>query len=254
MPNNLIQASEVLELLTPATLGIVTFRRRIDGDDEGLSERVNAAVVNQLAAEGTGFLSSTRLRGRYAIRMCVLNHSTTEDDVETVIRRIEQIDVGDLGEPTQVAAPASARDVGVRMPWLTKPRIDAEVLRSLPFFSSLSLDQAEEVLGDAEERRFPTGTDVIEQWQYAREFFVVLEGTAEARSEQQVLRILEPGDFFGELAALDWGAGYGYVRTASVTSTSPMRLLVLASDLFNRLVREVPQIAAMISQAKRERL
>ena len=75
------------------------------------------------------------------------------------------------------------------MPWLTKPWIDAGALRSLPFFSSLSPDQAEEVLGSAEERRIPTGTEVIEQWQYAREF-VILEGTAEARPEQQVLRLL----------------------------------------------------------------
>ena len=51
---------------------------------------------------------------------------------------------------------------------------------------------------------------------------------------------MSAGDFFGELAALDWGAGYGYTRLATVVATSPARLVVVPPDVFNRLVREVP--------------
>ncbi len=57
------------------------------------------------------------------------------------------------------------------------------------------------------------------------------------------------GDFFGELAALDWDAGYGYSRTATVMATSYMRLLVSSSDEPARLVDDVPVIESRIRAA-----
>ena len=58
----------------------------------------------------------------------------------------------------------------------------------------------------------------------------------------------------GELAALDWGAGYGYTRLATVIATSPVRLLVVPPDVFNRLVSESPEFEARITEAVRVRL
>ena len=71
-----IEASDHMELLLPAHLGIVCFRRHFPGvDDEARLEAMNAALVNALAESGYGLVSSTRLHGRYAIRLCVLNHT-----------------------------------------------------------------------------------------------------------------------------------------------------------------------------------
>lgn len=83
-----IRASATLELLTPASFGIVCFRRRA-GDDAGEGERANAAVLKALAASGEGLISSTRVRGEYALRLCVLSHRTTADDVERVLHWLE---------------------------------------------------------------------------------------------------------------------------------------------------------------------
>jgi CRP/FNR family cyclic AMP-dependent transcriptional regulator len=63
-----------------------------------------------------------------------------------------------------------------------------------------------------------------------------------------------PGDFFGEIAALDWGASFGYARLATVTATSPMRLLVLTSADLLLLMNEMPQISAQVNHAVRDRL
>jgi CRP-like cAMP-binding protein len=57
-------------------------------------------------------------------------------------------------------------------------------------------------------------------------FFVLVEGTAAVTSEGQTLAVLTPGDFFGEVAILGDGR-----RTATVTSTSPARLLVFPDRL-----------------------
>ena len=81
-----VEDSPELELLAPATLGIVCFRRHPAGrDDEEDLEQLNAGLVGALAASGEGLVSSTRLFGRYAVRLCVLNHSTAPADVVRVL-------------------------------------------------------------------------------------------------------------------------------------------------------------------------
>ena len=65
---------------------------------------------------------------------------------------------------------------------------------------------------------------------------------------------LGPGDFFGELAALEWGAGFGYPRLASVIATSPVAAVVLSGDTLNSLMREAPDLAKQVRRAVRERL
>jgi aromatic-L-amino-acid decarboxylase len=81
-----IRETASLELLAPASLGIVCFRRTgSSSDDEVAVDRRNAALVAQLAASGDGLISSTRLGGRYALRLCVMNHRTTAGDVGRII-------------------------------------------------------------------------------------------------------------------------------------------------------------------------
>lgn len=88
----LVRASPVLELLSPARLGIVCFRVRPPGVDDAaaldaLNERVNTAVN----ATGRYFVSSTRLRGVLSLRLCVLGYRTTHEDVSGVIAEIERV-------------------------------------------------------------------------------------------------------------------------------------------------------------------
>lgn len=73
------------EILSPASLGIVCFRRRFDGADEEETGRRNAALVAGLAGSGVGMISSTRVDGRYALRLCIMNHRSGWGDVERVL-------------------------------------------------------------------------------------------------------------------------------------------------------------------------
>jgi hypothetical protein len=41
-------------------------------------------------ATGTAMMSSTRLRGRYSLRLCIMNHVTTWRDVEETFGMIER--------------------------------------------------------------------------------------------------------------------------------------------------------------------
>jgi aromatic-L-amino-acid/L-tryptophan decarboxylase len=93
-----IEAAPELELISPPTLGVVCFRRRPAGvDDEAELARSNSAVVARLAASGQGMISSTRLDGRYVLRLCVLNHASGRDDVLRIVRFAAECDpAGDV--------------------------------------------------------------------------------------------------------------------------------------------------------------
>jgi aromatic-L-amino-acid/L-tryptophan decarboxylase len=80
-----VEDTPELELLSPAMLGVVCFRRRYDGVGELEAEALNAALVERLRESGEGLVSSTRVGERYALRMCVLNHRSGEEDVERVL-------------------------------------------------------------------------------------------------------------------------------------------------------------------------
>jgi CRP-like cAMP-binding protein len=132
--------------------------------------------------------------------------------------------------------------------------LDTAMLRRLPLFRRLTDTELERITGLAGERAVAAGEAIIEQWDGTREFYVVLEGTAVVRTAERHLDDIGPGDFFGEIAALDRGASFGYARLATVTATSPMRLLVLAGADLLVLMEEIPEIAAQVSRAAHDRL
>jgi aromatic-L-amino-acid/L-tryptophan decarboxylase len=261
-----IEAADDLELLVPAALGVVCFRRRFGGvEDEEELARLNAGLVDGLAESGEGLVSSTRLRGRYALRMCVLNHASTARDVERALDWIE----GAPAPAAAAAANAGANDArpsistferhpDIRQSWLERRPVSAAELRDLSPFGSLTDTELGLVAHSAHEEEADAGEAIVRQWEASREFYVLLEGTAEVRArtagEERHLADLGPGDFFGELAALDWGASFGYPRLASVVATSPARLLVLPGESFNTLMRDVPGFGENIRRAARERL
>ena len=84
--------SEMLELLTPVSLSIVCLRvkpGRIDLGEETLDE-VNRTVLARIFWEDQGFLSSTLLKGRFSLRLCIINHNTNWDDVRDTLESIER--------------------------------------------------------------------------------------------------------------------------------------------------------------------
>lgn len=261
LAQKLIEESEELELLLPAQLGVVCFRRRFGGDrSEREVEELNNRLVTALDRSGEALVSSTRLRGRYAIRLCVLNHASQEADVRRTLEWLERADVPEAPEPLAEAGRPSPADpeqdphgtVGETS--LEGPRIDPGSLRVLPVFESLSERQLETVADRGRITTAGPGEAVISRWERDRDFYVVVEGAAEVRLGDEHVRDVGVGDFFGELAALDWGAGYGYARLATVVATEPARLLALDTDAFNALVNGAPGFAGRVREAAAERL
>ena len=72
-----------LELAAPVELNIVCFRYR--GDDSDHSDRVNAEIVVELQESGKVAPSTTVIDGRLAIRAAVVNHRTTEREIDKLV-------------------------------------------------------------------------------------------------------------------------------------------------------------------------
>ncbi|HEX2043914.1 MAG TPA: aminotransferase class V-fold PLP-dependent enzyme [Acidimicrobiales bacterium] len=250
-----IESSPELELLLPANLSVVCFRRRPPAvEDEHRLESANARIVADLARTGIGLISSTRLQGRYALRMCVLNHTSRKEDVDRVLGWIERASITTDTRSARRPAVQHERHPQVGEGWLARSAVERGVVASVPLFHALDEAAVTAVTAVARTQQAAPGETIVQQWDCAREFYVIVEGTASVHADGTRVAELGAGDFFGELAALDWGASFGYPRLATVVAETPMRLLVLPGASLNDLARNVPEIGRRIQRAKRVRL
>ena len=125
---------------------------------------------------------------------------------------------------------------------------------SFPLFADLDDAALNVVLKSAREQHAEAGEALITRWEGTRHFYTILSGEAAVRNDEETLRTLGPGDYFGELAALDWGAGFGYARTAHVVAVTPLRLLVLPASALHELLRHAPDIDGRLRATARRRL
>ena len=89
----LLKQEPTFEILSPRQLSIICFRFNPSHSrlsEEGLN-RLNLSIIDELRATGRAFISSTRLRGRVALRFCFVNWRTTAGDVEEIIRLLKEI-------------------------------------------------------------------------------------------------------------------------------------------------------------------
>ena len=122
-------------------------------------------------------------------------------------------------------------------------------LAAIPLFGSMSPADLQETAPWFEVETAGEGTRLCGEGAAGYSFFILGEGDAVVTAGDETLGTLGPGDFFGEVAILGGGR-----RSATVTTTSPARLLVLHGTEFRRLQQEQPEIAAQIEDAMRQRL
>jgi glutamate/tyrosine decarboxylase-like PLP-dependent enzyme len=219
-----IEASDSLELVAPPSLGILCFRHRVH-DADGL--------VGALEQSGLGLISSTLVHGKEVLRLCILSHTTTADDVDAVLAFLE------TAEP--VEAP-SGFDPHAPLP------------ATLPLFSRLEEEERTAFEQLATQRNASAGDVLVERWGQGREIFVLEEGIADVVVDGDLVRTLRSGDYFGEIAALEWGAGYARSRAASVVARVDVRLRVLDQPSVAELLGRFPRLEAEIRRTAHERL
>ena len=83
----LVEASGDFEMLAPVELSVFCFRYKAAGGDlDALNERILLA----LQREGSSYLSNARVKGKFALRGCVLNYRTTVRDMEILLEDVRR--------------------------------------------------------------------------------------------------------------------------------------------------------------------
>lgn len=78
-------------VVSPASLGIVTFQFHQPGWSKEKINQLNQAIMDEMLKSGFAMLSSTALHGRRVIRLCAINPRTTEEDIEQTIYQLDSI-------------------------------------------------------------------------------------------------------------------------------------------------------------------
>ncbi|MGH3994042.1 MAG: pyridoxal phosphate-dependent decarboxylase family protein, partial [Pseudonocardiaceae bacterium] len=169
-----IERSEALELMTPPSLGVVCFRRRLSSAPEAV-DACNARLVATLEESDLALVSSTRLDGRYAIRLCVLNHTTSAEDVEATLGFLETAAVSSGPPP---ATESHERERDVTSSWVFAELVGDAPVALLPLFHGLTPDEVRSVKARATDRAVEAGEVIVGQWDLSKEIFVLVEGEA----------------------------------------------------------------------------
>jgi CRP/FNR family cyclic AMP-dependent transcriptional regulator len=126
--------------------------------------------------------------------------------------------------------------------------MDAESLKTVPLFASLSDDNRDELATWVSELTVSEGKHLVDQGDYSYDLFIIEEGTAEVLQDGEHVTDLGPGDFFGEMGVLARSQ-----RNATVIAKSPMRLLTLSSWDVKRVRSAAPQVLDQLAKAIEER-
>ena len=126
--------------------------------------------------------------------------------------------------------------------------MDERRLAALPLFSSLSKAELRRIAQLSDEVDVKAGRHLLDEGESAYEFFVIERGTADVTQHGEVICQLGPGDFLGEIAAIGRSK-----RTASVTATTDVTVVVMTAVDLRTIAREMPLLGERLQRAIEER-
>ena len=124
-----------------------------------------------------------------------------------------------------------------------------ELLAGVPLFAGCSKRELGELALVADELDVPAGRTLMRQGDRGREFIVIESGEVSVVRNMRETRRLGPGNWVGEIALIA-----NVPRTATVTTVTPARIIVLTDRAFAKLIRDVPSIAQKVLRSVGERL
>lgn len=121
--------------------------------------------------------------------------------------------------------------------------------RAFPGISQLEMD---ELVTRSQVKNYPAKTILCHEGKSEDKFYILLDGKVDVtktinNTEERQLKVLEAGDFFGEMAIL-----HNAPRAATVISSSPVTVLEIDKENFDRIIQRSSAIsAAMVHEISR---
>jgi CRP-like cAMP-binding protein len=127
--------------------------------------------------------------------------------------------------------------------------MDSARLAGMPLFADLSGEERAEVAERVHEVTVDAGDTLALQGDNAYELFLIEEGKAEVRRDDEPVATLREGDVFGEIGVLVTGT-----RRATVVATTPMRLVAMFARDYKQIERRMPAVTEKLREIMRERV
>jgi len=139
----------------------------------------------------------------------------------------------------------------------TKNRTGAERaagLKAVPFFTQLTERELELVRSLSTEKHYPKNAVVLTEGEMGDSLFMIRSGKVKVfigdqEGREMILKILGPGDFFGEMSMID-----KQPRSASITTLEASVFLVLSHAAFEKCIEQVPRIATVVMRILAQRV
>ena len=123
------------------------------------------------------------------------------------------------------------------------------LLTTVPLFERCSRRDLAKIASIARDVEYPPATTVVREGDSGAELFVVVDGEVDVRKGGRKMATLGAGNFFGEMALIT-----GSPRTATVTTGTRLRALVITNRDFRKLLQGSPDIQFKLLQEVGERL
>lgn len=127
--------------------------------------------------------------------------------------------------------------------------MDTSRIAAFPVFADLPAAELDELAAAMSAVEIEAGATVVALDDYGTAIYFIEQGEADVLTDRgEEGRALGPGDAFGEIALLLTGQ-----RTATVVASTPMRLLSLSGQDFERIQERVPELERSLRRLGLER-
>jgi CRP/FNR family transcriptional regulator, cyclic AMP receptor protein len=126
--------------------------------------------------------------------------------------------------------------------------VDVSALKNTPLFADVPEEALAKVATFATLESAVEGKTIIREGGYSNDFYVIEDGTVKVEREGEHLADLGPGDVFGEQGLLE-----KQERSATVTATSPVRLIKIEHWELARMKSAMPDVVDELQRKVEER-
>jgi CRP-like cAMP-binding protein len=127
-------------------------------------------------------------------------------------------------------------------------------LQSIPLFANLSPDEQARVATAARPVHFDAGQVVVNEDEFAFDFYAIRDGAAEVRRGAEHVDDLGAGDVLGEMGVVpQQGRSWTRRRGATVVVTAPTDAIAIDGSEFRRMAEDIPALADAIRAVAAER-
>jgi CRP/FNR family transcriptional regulator, cyclic AMP receptor protein len=126
--------------------------------------------------------------------------------------------------------------------------VDVSQLKRIPLFAEVPEEALQTIAPFATGEEWPEGKVLVKEGGFSNHFYAIEDGTARVEREGQHVADLGPGDVFGEQGLIEHAQ-----RSATVTSTSQIKLIKIEHWELSRMKKAMPEAYDELLQKVEER-